>query len=128
MTGLKLLFVMIVAASALTCFFKLGPLFLDNWFIMKALKALGEQHSEDLNQLSKTTIQGELDKFYMINNIRGEGAKALKIERLKDYTVLTVAYEVRVHMIANIDAVVTFNNVLDSRNPKECCRPSEATK
>lgn len=125
MSGLMLLFVLALASFALTCFFKLGPVYLDNWHIRGALKSMGEQHANDLHQLTKTNIRNELSKFYMINNIRGEAAKALEVKRMKDYTLVIVAYEVRVPMFANIDAVLSFNNVLDSRKPEECCSASE---
>lgn len=126
MGALGLLCILLIASFILTCFFKLGPVYLDNWHISGALKSMGEQHENDLHQLTKSNIRSELSKFYTINNIRGEAAKALEVERRKDYTLVIVAYEVRVPMFANIDAVISFNNVLDSRNPKQCCSPSEA--
>lgn len=124
--GLGLLVVLLIAAFVLTCFFKLGPVYLDNWHIRGALKSMGEKHSTNLQQMSKESIRSELTKFYTINNIRDEAAKALEVKRQKEYTLLIVAYEVRVPMFANIDAVLSFNNVLDSRNPEECCTPSES--
>lgn len=125
MSSLGLLFVLLIGAFALTCFFKLGPVYLDNWHISGALKSMGEQHATNLHQMSKDNIRSELSKFYTINNIRGEAAKALEVKRQKEYTLVIVAYEVRVPMFANIDVVLSFNNVLDSRNPDECCTPSE---
>lgn len=119
------LFVLLIGAFALTCFFKLGPVYLDNLHIRGALKGMGEQHAGELHQLSKSNIHSELNKFYTINNIRGDAAKALEVERKKDHTLVIVAYEVRVPMFANIDAVLSFNNVLDSRKPEECCSASE---
>jgi hypothetical protein len=123
--GLRILFVLVVFASVLTLFFKLGPIYLDNWQIQSALKGMARQHHNELNELSKAVVQDELSKFYMINNVRGSGEKALKIDRMKDYTLFTIAYEERVNIFANVDAVVSFNLVLDSRRPDECCKPSE---
>lgn len=125
MGSLTLLFILLLASFALMCFFKLGPVYLDNLHIRGALKGMGEQHANDLHQLTKSNIRSELSKFYTINNIRGEAAKALEVKRMKDYTLVIVAYEVRVPMFANIDVVLSFNNVLDSRKPEECCSPSD---
>ena len=125
MSALMLLVVLVIASFLLTCFFKLWPVYLDNWSISGALKSMGEQHSSDLHQLSKTSIRSELSKFYTINNIRGEAAKSLEVVRQKDYTLVIVAYEVRVPMFANIDVMLSFNNVLDSRKPEECCSASD---
>lgn len=126
MSSLSWLIVLVIAAFVLMCFFKLGPVYLENLHIRGALKGMGEQHAGDLNELSKTSIRSELSKFYIINNIRGEAAKALEVERKKGYTLVIVAYEVRVPLFANIDVVLSFNNVLDSRKPEECCSASEA--
>lgn len=125
MSALMLLFVLLLLSFALTCFFKLGPVYLDNLHIRGALKGMGEQHAHDLHQLTASNIRSELSKFYTINNIRGEAAKALEVKRVKDHTLVIVAYEVRVPMFANIDVVLSFNNVLDSRNPEDCCSSSE---
>ena|SRR5688572_11203381 len=125
MNSLLLLFILASFGFFLTCFFKVGPLYLDNRFIVSALKDLAEQHPDDLAELSKATIRQELSKFYTINNVRGEAAKALEVDRRQEKTIITVAYETRVPFIANIDVVVKFNNVLDSSQPDECCSASE---
>lgn len=125
MNSLLLLFILVSFGFFLTCFFKVGPPYLDNRFIVSALKDLAEQHPDDLAQLSKATIRQELSKFYTINNVRGEASKALEVDRRQDKTIITVAYETRVPFIANVDVVVKFNNVLDSSRPDECCSVSE---
>lgn len=125
MNSLMLLFVLVSFGFFLTCLFKVGPAYLDNRFIVSALRALAEQHPQDLAVLSKSTIRQELDKFYMLNNVRGDAAKALEVERRQEKTIIKVAYETRIPFIANLDVVVKFNNVLDSSRPDECCSASE---
>ncbi len=125
MNSLLLLFVLASLGFFLTCFFKIGPAYLDNHYIVEALQSLAEDHPDDLAQLSKETIRQELSKFYTINNVRGEAAKALNVERRQDKTIISVAYETRIPFIANTDVVVKFNNVLDSSRPDECCSVSE---
>ncbi len=125
MNSLLLLFVLASLGFFLTCFFKIGPAYLDNRYIVSALKSLAKDHPDDLAQLSRETIRQELSKFYTINNVRGDAAKALEIERRQDKTIITIAYETRISFLANIDVVVKFNNVLDSSRPDECCSVSD---
>lgn len=125
MSTLLLLFVLVCFGLILTCFFRLGPTYLDNYYIRDALRSLAEDHPEDLTELSKETIRKELSEYYSINNVRGEAAKALEVERKKDKTLIMVNYEVRVPLLGNVDAVVKFENVLDSSQPDECCDPPE---
>ena len=125
MNSLLLLFVLASFGFFLTCFFKVGPAYLDNHYIVAALRDLAEEHPDDLAHLSKSTIRQELSKFYTINNVRGEAAKSLEVERKQDKTIISVAYETRVPFIANIDVVIKFNNVLDSSRPDECCSVSD---
>ncbi len=125
MNSLLLLFVLASFGFFLTCFYKLGPVYLDNYYIVEALQSLAEGHPDDLKDLSKDTIRQELDKFYTINNVRGEAAKALAVERKQDRTIITVAYETRIPFARNIDLVLKFNNVLDSSQPDKCCSSSE---
>lgn len=125
MNSLLLLFVLASCGFILTCFFKIGPAYMDNRYIVSALKSLAKDHPDDLTQLSKESIRQELSKFYTINNVRGEAAKALDVERRQDKTIITIAYETRIPFLANIDVVVKFNNVLDSSHPDKCCSVSD---
>lgn len=116
-----LLFVLVMCGFLLTCFFKLGPAYLDNKYITEALRNLAENHPEDLKDMSKARIKSELSKFYTINNVRGAATQALEVERSKERTLISVSYEERVPFIANIDVVLKFDNVLDTSRPDECC-------
>lgn len=123
-----LLFILVMCGFLLTCFFKLGPAYLDNAYIVDALKKLAENHPDDLSELSRSTIKSELDKYYIVNNVRGEASKALEVERFKEKILISVSYEVRTPLLANIDVVTKFNNVLDSSQPEECCSAKEVKK
>lgn len=123
-----LLFVLVMCGFLLTCFFKLGPAYLDNKYITDALRNLAENHPDDLKELSKSTIQSELQKYYTINNVRGEAAQSLTVDRTKEKTLISVNYETRVPLLANIDVVMKFNNVLDSSQPDKCCSVEEEKK
>lgn len=124
-SSLWLLFVLATAGFLLLCFFRLGPAYLENHQVKGALKQLGQNHPNSLAEMSNGAIRQELSRYYTINNIRGEPARALEIERQRERILIKVAYEVRVPMFSNIDAVMSFNNVLDSSQPDKCCKPSD---
>ncbi len=128
MNSALLLFVLVMLGFVLLCFFKLGPAYLDNRYIVSSLKNLAERHPADLGEMSKSEIRKELEKFNMVNNVRNISTKDIEVERLKEKTVVTIAYEVRIPLVANVDAVVKFDNVLDSSQPDKCCTVKEVEK
>ncbi len=106
----------------LTCSFKMGPVYLDNRFVIGALQSLADSESE-LKQLSNGAIRAKLSKMFQINNIRGDVTKQVKIVREQNRVLVNIDYETRVKLFYNIDVVMTFNNQLDSSRPGECCKP-----
>ncbi len=114
---------MIAAAGfVLTCSFKMGPVYLDNSFVVGALRSLAESES-DLKQLSNDAIRKKLRKMFQINNIRGDVTKQVKIVREQNRVLVNIDYETRLNLFYNVDVVMTFNNQLDSSRPGECCTP-----
>src|SRR5690554_1685344 len=125
MSALLLLFILSTGGFLIFCLIKLGPVYSENNHVRNALKTLARNHADSLGGLSNTVIRQELSKYYTINNVRGEATKALEVERLQGRTLISVNYEVRIPLVVNIDAVLKFNNVLDSSRPDECCNVSE---
>ncbi len=115
------LFVITVFGAILTIAAKLVPLYLDNRFVVSALKSLAEDGA--FPSMTARQVRTKLEKTFTINAIRGKPAKALKVSRQKNVTLVTVNYEERVKILFNVDAIVTFNNVLDSSRPEACCSP-----
>lgn len=125
MNSILLLFILAMLGFLLMCFFKLGPAYMDNTYIVSALESLAESHPDDLHTVTKTQLNQELSKFYTINNVRGDAVKSLAVDRRQDKTLISISYEVRVPMFANVDVVLRFDNVLDSSKPNECCSVSD---
>ncbi|TVZ38503.1 uncharacterized protein DUF4845 [Alteromonadaceae bacterium 2753L.S.0a.02] len=112
--------ILAIAGFVLTCFFKLGPHYLDNLSIVDALKTLGEQN-QSIDNMDKTEITKILSNYTMINNVRGQEAQSFKIVRKKGRTLVNSEYEVRVPFMLNIDVVLSFRKQFDSANPDLCC-------
>lgn len=122
---LGILLLLIALGFVLLCFFRLSPAYLDNMYVRDALKSLAEDHPDDLANLTKGEVAQILSNYYTINNVRGEPAKALEVIRRADKILIQVNYEVRVPLVANVDAVMKFENVLDSSRPEQCCSPEK---
>lgn len=120
LSSLGWLFILLVGGFTLACFFKLGPHYLDHHYIDVSLSALMEQ-GKDLDEMDEDDIIRQLNKFMMVNNVRGKEASAFKVVRKSDRTLVNNEYEVRVPMFVNIDAILTFRSQLDSSKPENCC-------
>ena len=111
MSSLTLLTVLIAAAFALLVIFRVGPLYLDNYFVRSSVNAL---QNEDVRNMSNHQIYSALGRYFMVNGVRDISARDAEIERNNSNTVVTLRYEKRAHFIANLDVVVTFTNQFDS--------------
>ncbi|MFL0797024.1 MAG: DUF4845 domain-containing protein [Cellvibrionaceae bacterium] len=111
----QLLVWIVILGLSLNVFFKLGPVYLDNYSSVRA--ALDSLGKEDLTSYKKSQIKSKLDKFLMVNNVRGAAAEAFRIEKhMKGGYKITANYEVRVNMWGNLDAVMVFENELLTKN------------
>ncbi len=104
------------------CVFRLTPAYMEDRYIQQALRSLADENAE-IQDMTNGEIRRKLSSFYMVNNIRSQSAKDIKIERKRDQILVKMEYEVRVPIMANVSAVMSFNNVWDSRRPYECCKP-----
>jgi hypothetical protein len=121
--GLIQLTLYLVVAGFLANFgVKVIPMYADNRYIVAALKTLVEG-GNNLSQMSDTEIRRKMDAFYIVNNVRNQDPKDLKIDRKADRVVVTLDYEMRENLFLNADVVVHFVNQLDSTRPALCCSP-----
>ena len=119
--ALTLLVVLAVAGFFLLCFLRIGPVYLDNLSIVSALKSIAKNNS-DVGKLEKREIRDQLVKFMSVNGVRHQRIGDFDIKRDQGKVILTNIYEVKVPILANIEALMTFKNQLDSSNVDECCK------
>lgn len=116
------LFMLSAGAFLLMCFFKLGPAYLDDLTMVDALKTLGERNP-NLQEMEKSSIYSQLDKYLLLNNVRDTtAAKSFKITREQDKMLVDNVYERRIPFFANVEVILTFKHQLDSSNPSACCK------
>jgi len=121
---------LILAAGGffMTCAFKLIPAYAENRYITEALRSLVDG-AKPIGEMSRRDVKSSLQKFYMLNNVRSEGASNIKVERHKSGFYVNINYEERIPLFYNIDVLLSFENQLDSSNPHDCCKPKKlATK
>jgi hypothetical protein len=115
------LLVVAVFGFALTCVSKMGPAYIDARYVEQGLKALSKL--DNIRDMTQSEIKRELDRFFTINNVRGEPTKAVKIIRGADSMLVSIDYELRQPLFYNVDVVMKFNRQLNTAKADECCEP-----
>lgn len=122
MSSLSWLVVLAVAGFFMMCAFKIVPPYAENMYVVDALKSLGNG-ATPVAEMTKGEIRSQLQKNYMLNNVRAEGPQNIEFESTRNGMLINVNYEVRVNIYANADVVISFANQLDTSKPGECCKP-----
>ncbi|QIL88876.1 DUF4845 domain-containing protein [Microbulbifer sp. SH-1] len=115
------LLVIAVFGFGLTVVSKLGPAYIDAHFVEEGLHSLSQNSS--IREMSNTEIKRELDRYFTINNVRGEPTQAVKIIRGADSTLVSINYELRQPLFHNVDVVMKFDKQLNTAKPELCCEP-----
>lgn len=106
-SSVALLLVMVAGAAILLVAFRIGPLYIDNYFVKASVESLEDENVRDM---SDRQIRTALDRYFVVNGVRDISTKSVKIERdARDVTV-KLDYEKRTNLIGNLDAVVLFQN------------------
>ncbi len=111
LSALGVLLILVIGGFFLAVATAVGPLYLDNSFVNAALQSLS---NEPIHKLSDDKIRRRLQDSFTINNVRDVNAKDTVIERKKTATLVRLDYERRVHLFANVDIVVVFENTYDT--------------
>jgi len=104
------LIVLGIASFALTCFFRVGPLYLEYWQTRKALDlVLIDSQSSGK---SKDELLGAIQRQFDVSRIESITLKDIKFVDAKSGREVSANYEKRVALIANIDVVVKFDKLV----------------
>ena len=106
--GLVMLFIVIV--SFLTFGLKVVPLYVDHNLITGVCEGLIE-NGEAAN-MTTTDIRERVANTLRINNVYDFDLSAITARKENDQAIITIAYERRVELAANLDVVAKFNTVL----------------
>ncbi len=118
------LLVIVLVAFFGMCAAKMVPVYVENHYIVNGLDSLTDE-GESLKRMSKGEITRKLNSYFSINGVRSPAAKEIEFIQGSQGIIIVNKYETRVPLLANIDVVMSFHNVLDSSRPDECCAAPE---
>jgi uncharacterized protein YneF (UPF0154 family) len=109
------LVVLLVIGVGLSIVVAIGPLYITNFSVQSTIKSL--QNEPELASKSILEMRQAIERKFDVNQIdvvqavcRDKEKSCLKIEKTKTPVRIDGNYEARVHVIANIDAVVVFKD------------------
>lgn len=111
MSSIALLLVLSACAFVLLTAFKIGPLYIDNYFVRASVNSLQEI---DVGRASDREIRSALSRYFMVNSVRDISVNDAKIERDTKHVVVKLDYEKRIVFFGNVDVVVRFENHFDT--------------
>lgn len=103
------LVVLAIASFALTCFFKIGPLYLEYWQTKKAIDLVVSNPA--VVEQSKPEIVAAIQRQFDVSLIESIKSSDIKLNESRNGRELDASYEKRVALIANIDVVVKFDKL-----------------
>ena len=106
--GLVVLFILI--ASFLTVGLKVGPIYVDHNMITGICRELVE-NGEAAN-MSITDVRQRVSNSLRINNVTGFDLSDITMRKQNVQAIISVAYERRVELFANLDVIAKFDTVL----------------
>ena len=115
-TPIMTLIWILIGVSVATLCVKIIPVYIDDYAIASSLEGL--QREPRLPGFSDKEILATLDKFFTMNNVRGFNRDSIEILRENEGEVkVVIDYEVRMKIIRNIDAVVSFSHAVEVKAP-----------
>ena len=106
--------VILMIALLLGLFFtfglKVGPLYVDHNLITGLCQGLID--NGEANTLTVTEVRDRISSTLRINNISDFDLNSIPLRKDNGEAIITVAYEKRVPLVANLDIVATFDESL----------------
>ena len=99
--------VIMVGLLAVILVIRLLPPTLDSMAVKDSLKSLATEHN--ISAKSDAEIRELFARRLYVNNIKNVDPKKLEIKKAGNGLIFKIQYELRVHAIHNIDAVMVFD-------------------
>ena len=90
---------------------KVGPIYVDNNLIVGLCQDLID--NGEANNMSVGDVHNRVSSARRINNITDFDLSSILMRKASDEAIITVAYEKRVPLFANLDIVVVFDSTLE---------------
>ena len=105
---LGLIVTLALVAAFLTVGLKIVPIYMEHSTISGSIESLLE--SGRANGMTQTQIRREISNSLRVNNIRDFDLNTITSSRANNRTEIRLAYEKRIHLFSNIDAVLSFDD------------------
>jgi hypothetical protein len=89
---------------------KVGPLYVDHNLITGLCQDLID--NGEANGMTVTEVRDRISSTLRINNVTDFDLNSIRMRKENGEAIITVAYEKRVRLIANLDIVATFDESL----------------
>lgn len=93
-----------------TVLVRLGPTYVDSWSLDRVLSGLAEEAAE--KEMTPFEVREKMQRLFITNRIETLSTKQIKISREKRKLLIDARYEKRVPLMANVDAVVRFEEMV----------------
>lgn len=110
MSKFGLLMMFVVIATVITFGLKVAPLYVDHNLITGICEELIE--SGEAAKMTTNEVRQRVSNTLRINNITDFDLSAIKMRKESNQAIITIAYERRVEVVANLDVVAKFDTVL----------------
>jgi uncharacterized protein DUF4845 len=109
MGALGWLIVLAIASFCLTCFFKMGPLYLEYWQTKGALDSA--LSNSTVATMDKDALLNSIEKSLDVSRIESITKKDIRVTDKNGVREIDASYEKRTPLIANIDVVLKFDKL-----------------
>jgi hypothetical protein len=106
-----LLLVAVLLGFFFTFGLKVGPIYVDHNLIVGLCQDLID--NGEANNMTVSDLRNRVSSTLRINNITDFDLSSIRMRKESDEAIITVAYEKRVPLIANLDIVAVFDSTLE---------------
>lgn len=111
MTAISMLLLLIIAGFFALLVMKMGPIYLENYKVKTVLSALESESM--IGKKSISEVRQLIDRRLYINEVRRLTAKDIKVKKADGKLRVEIVYEVREHIAANVDAIMSFEDIVE---------------
>lgn len=104
---LTILLLVIIIAFASTIGIRLFPTYMDYYSVRSTLNEVA--HSPGIGSKGYGQVWDLINNRLMVNNINNVSIKDFNMNTVGNETTLTIKYQVKKHLIANIDGLIKFD-------------------
>ena len=109
MSGLTVIFLLVVGGFILLCLFKVIPLYYNNYKLDSLFSRIGNEGTPIETQTTNE-IRGRFSRQFQVEGINDVDVSDIEITRQNGEVTLSYIHEDRVNIFNNLDVVVSFEN------------------